>query len=149
MPKFNTTIKLVTPLPFRKPTLHRGKQLVFLMPSQQVQLYQGDLHRGSTVTMPAKKAWREIPVCGPDDEHILLGTHAVHLSQQLVDDTVSSTACCRTVHVDLSNHPFNQGAYFHSITIKQFLNICPLRCFKIFCGGEDLLRASRMERTSF
>lgn len=32
------------------------------------------------------------PVGGTDDEDVLLGGHAVHLCQDLVDDTVCSTA---------------------------------------------------------
>merc|ERR1719244_1762374 len=31
-------------------------------------------------------------VCGADDEHVLLGAHAVHLGQDLVDDTVRGAA---------------------------------------------------------
>ena len=31
-------------------------------------------------------------VSGSDDEHVLLGSHAVHLSEDLVDDSVAGTA---------------------------------------------------------
>ena len=85
------------------------------------------LLRSSTVTnkYQVRGWWQGLPVCGTDDKDILLGAHAVHLGQQLVDDTVSCTTCNETVHMylhDSTIHRFSpptKASIFNSITIKQ------------------------------